>query len=244
MTVVSARLRVGTAYGFREDADAPVRRHEGPGADVVVVLSFGNEWTIDGVRHTSFVGGLHERQVVTEHPGSSFGMQLNLPPPTAYGLFRLPLYTLARRTVALEDVLGRGAEQLVERLVEAPDWNARFALLDDAFAEPPSPSREVVHAYARLRATHGRVRVRALADELGWSRTRLAARFREQVGVPPKTVARVLRFERALELARRGGRSWGEIAYECGYYDQSHLVNEFRAMAGRTPTGVFPRRAA
>ena len=226
-------------YGFREEADGPVRRREGPGTDIVIVLSFGHEWEIDGERRTSFVGGLYDRQVVTEHAGTSYGMQVNLPPPAAFALLRLPLHTLAQRTVGLDDVLGRGADELVERLVAAPTWAARFELLDAAFArrldDAPRPSPGVEWAYERLRATHGRVRVRELADELGWSRKRLASGFREQVGVPPKTVARLLRFERAAALAETGRLSWAEIAYACGYYDQSHLVNEFRAITAQTP---------
>ena len=72
-----------------------------------------------------------------------------------------------------------------------------------------------------------------LARELGWSRKRLVARFREHVGLPPKAVAKLLRFERARELA--GTMPWAELAFECGYYDQSHLINDFRAVTGRTP---------
>ncbi len=80
------------------------------------------------------------------------------------------------------------------------------------------------------------MQIGALAGELGWSRKRLGVRFRQEVGVPPKTVARMLRFERAAALVGRGNCDWALIAFECGYYDQSHLVNEFRAIAGRTPT--------
>jgi AraC-like DNA-binding protein len=234
------RGHVRRYYGFREDAPRPVRRQEGPGADVVLVLSFGEEWLVDGVRHTSFVGGLHDRQVETEHGGRSHGLQVDVSPPAAYGLLGVPQHLLAGRTIAFEDLLGREAEALVERLVDAAGWQERFDLLDVAFAQrladarPPSPG--VVWAYERLRETHGRVRIGELARELGWSRKRLAERFREQVGLPPKTVARMLRFERAAALAEEGERGWAEIAFACGYYDQSHLVNEFRAIAGRTPT--------
>jgi AraC-like DNA-binding protein len=63
----------------------------------------------------------------------------------------------------------------------------------------------------------------------------LSARFREVVGLPPKTVARLLRLERAIELAA-SGVEWAEVAYACGYYDQSHLVNEFRRITGASPT--------
>ena len=97
------------------------------------------------------------------------------------------------------------------------------------------PFSDGAAAWQRLAETHGRLRVEALCEELGWSRKRLAARFRDEVGLPPKTVARLLRLERAIELAGLGA-AWAEVAYACGYYDQSHLANEFRRITGASPT--------
>lgn len=225
--------RVTSYYGFGMETPEPVRQREGPGIDVVVILTFEEHWLIDGERHTSFVGGLHDRQVTTEHPGRSLGMQVNLDPLAARALVGAPLHELAHRTVPLEDVLD--TPFLVEQLAEA-DWDARFALLDETLARrlaDAQPSREVAWAWERLRATHGRVPVGALAAELGWSRKRIVARFRDEIGLPPKSVARLLRFERARELA--GTMSWGELAFECGFSDQSHLIAEFRRITGRTP---------
>jgi AraC-like DNA-binding protein len=194
------------------------------------------------------VGGLHERQVFTENGGSADGMQINLGPLAAYRIFRVPMRTLAHRAVALDDVLGSGAALLVERLAELDDAD-RFDLLDAflstrlAEAQPPDPG--IAWAFTRLVDTHGRTPVARLAEELGWSRRRLVARFQEQVGLPPKAVARLLRFERARDLGGRPDRpSWAEIALECGYYDQSHLINEFRAVTGRTPVTFFQDTAA
>jgi AraC-like DNA-binding protein len=229
--------RVTSYYGFEMETPEPVRQREGPGADVVVILTFEEHWLIDGERHTSFVGGLHDRQVTTEHPGRSLGMQVNLDPLAARALVGAPLHELANRTVPLAEILD--VPFLVERLAVARDWDSRFALLDDAFAPrlaDAHPSREVAWAWRRLRATHGRVAIGELAAELGWSRKRMVARFRDEIGLPPKVVARVLRFERARELA--GTMPWGELAYECGFSDQSHLIAEFRRITGRTP-GTF-----
>jgi AraC-like DNA-binding protein len=221
-------------YGFGEDTGMPVRRREGPGVDIVVILAFEEHWLIDGERQRSFIAGLHEAQVTTEHPGRSLGMQLNLNPLAARALTGLPLHELAERTVALEEVLREPF--LVERLATARDWDARFRLLDDMLAPRlanAQPSREVTWAWKRLKSTYGRAAVGALAEELGWSRKRIVARFRDEVGLPPKAVARLIRFERARELS--GKMPWAELALECGYYDQSHLINEFRAITGRTP---------
>lgn len=236
------RGSVANYYGFRERAAAPVRRREGPGSHVVIVISFGREWLIDGERHTSFAAGLHRQQVTTEHQSESYGMHIELAPPAAWSLFRVPLSTLSQRIVELEEVFGR--PNLPERLYEAGGWEQRFGLLDRLLsarlAAATAPSDGVVWAWRRLVETHGLVRIGRLAEELGWSRKRIVTRFREQVGLPPKAVARLLRFERAQQLLDgQAPPDWARIAVEAGYYDQSHLINDFRAVTGRTPETFF-----
>ena len=225
--------RVTSYYGFEEETPEPVRQREGPGTDVVVILTFEEHWLIDGERRTSFIGGLHERQVTTEHPGRSLGMQFNLDPLAARALVGLPLHELAGLTVPVEGILD---PFLVERLADASAWDTRFALLDAVLSPllaDARPSREVAWAWQRLRETHGRLAIGELAAELGWSRKRIVSSFRDGIGLPPKAVARLLRFEHARELA--GTMSWGELAFECGFSDQSHLIAEFRRITGRTP---------
>jgi AraC-like DNA-binding protein len=225
--------RVTSYYGFEVETPEPVRQREGPGNDVVVILTFEEHWLIDGARHTSFVAGLHDRQVTTEHPGRSLGMQVNLDPLAARALVGVPLHELAGLTVPAEEILD---PFLVERLADTSDWDTRFALLDAALAPQLAdarPTREVAWAWRRLRDTQGRVAIGELTAELGWSRKRIVARFRDEIGLPPKAVARLLRFEHARELA--GTMPWGELAFECGFSDQSHLIAEFRRVTGRTP---------
>ena len=232
-----------TSYdGFREETPVPMVRREGPGRDVVLLISFGEEWSIDGERLTSFAAGLRDRQVTTRHEGRCHGIHVNVSPPAARRLFGVPLHELAYRQVPLENVLAEPF--LAEQLHDEDGWEERFRLLDRVLARrlavSPPASWEVEWAWRRLVESHGGVRVGALAEALGWSRKRLVARFREEVGLPPKTAARVLRFERACELAERGERpDWARIALEAGYYDQSHLINDFRAIAGRTPETFF-----
>ena len=239
---------VRSYYGFSEETAAPLRRREGPGSSVVLVISFEHEWRIGDIkdslrpfeRHTSFIAGLRDSSVLTEHSGRSEGMQVNLAPTAAHALVRLPMHELAGETVALEAVLGGDAHRLVERIHGTSSWNARFELLEAARAarlEDVRPSPEIDWAWRRLESDGGRIRVATLSEELGWSRRRLVARFREEVGVPPKTVARLLRFERALDSMSAGAfPGWARLAASCGYYDQSHLINDFRDITGTTPT--------
>lgn len=211
-------------------------------ADVVVVLDFTDGWRIeqDGVGGIfgSFAGGLHDGPTLVEHPGRSHGVEIDFTPLGARALLGLPGSELAHRVVALQDVLGRAAAELLERLVEATSTRARFALLDDALiarvAEAAPPRPDVVRALGRLDATHGALPVASLAGELGCSRRHLSATFRAELGLPPKAYARVLRFRRATRLLA-GGAELARVAALCGYADQPHLNREFRALAGRTP---------
>jgi AraC-like DNA-binding protein len=228
---------VTSYHGFEERTAAPMRRREGPGRDVLIMVSFGEEWSIDGVRLESFAAGLHERQVTTEHGGHAFGLQVALVPLAARALLG-PLDELAGHAVPLE------APELVDRLYDAATWEARFRLLDEVLlrrlADAPPPDAAVAWAWRRLVETDGRIPIAALTDELGWSRKRIAARFREHVGLTPKRAARLLRFERARELAEQAASAdWTRIALAAGYYDQSHLINDFRAVTGRTPATFF-----
>jgi AraC-like DNA-binding protein len=232
------RGSVARYVGFREETAEPVERREGPGCHIVVILSFGEEWTIDGQLLTSFAGGLRDRQVTTRHEGRSYGIHVDLVPPAARRIFGLPLRELAYTQVPLEVVLDEPF--LAERLAEAPSWDARFRMLDAALARRAGPPTEVDRAWHAIVAAGGDLRIADVAEWLGWSRKRLATRFAEQVGVPPKTLARIARFDRACALAEGCERpDWGRLAVECGYYDQAHLINEFRAFTGQTPETFF-----
>jgi AraC-like DNA-binding protein len=241
--------------GYLEATPRPLRRRQVPSTDITLIISFGP--TIDvsepgdiarasNVR-TSFLAGLHDGPVLTQHAGFQHGVEVRLTPLGARRLLGVPMHALVNHVVALDDLLGRDAGELTERLYDAPGWAARFDLLDVAVATrvaaslPPPPG--VVFAWGRLRQTHGMLPVAALAQELGWSRRHLAAQFRDQVGVPPKLLARILRFDRVVaRLRREDPERWAEVAYDCGYYDQAHFNRDFRQFAGATPTAFLASR--
>lgn len=148
--------------------------------------------------------------------------------------------------VDIGDVLGREGRQLRERLGATSGWQNRFDLVEDFVADRARhvPSPEIEFAYRRLARTAGGARITALAKEIGWSRKHLVNRFRSELGLAPKPVARIMRFQEACRLARTGGvRGWAGIAAESGYSDQAHLVREFSILAGEPPT-AWARRLA
>ncbi|MET8168810.1 helix-turn-helix domain-containing protein [Streptomyces sp. NPDC005329] len=139
---------------------------------------------------------------------------------------------------SLADVWGRDAERIEERLRTAGSWDERFALAADVvrrrIGDGLRVDPEVAHVWRRTVAGSGRVRIDGLAE---WSRKRLWARFRAQLGVTPKRAAQLVRFDRAAHLLAAGLAPAG-VAAESGYVDQSHLHRDVKAFTGLTPTAI------
>jgi AraC-like DNA-binding protein len=226
-------------YDYRE-RNGPRQRCEIPFPGAALILNLGPALDFPEGRRTSFVGGLTDRPVRYESPGPQRGVQANLTVLGAYRFFGVPMDSLANCTVELEDVLGADGRRLFERIAGVDDRVARLDLLESALAgrieTGPRQDDCVEWAVHRLEEADGCVRVASLAEELGWSPKRLVARFREQVGLPPKRLARLLRFHRVVRTLERDETRLAEVAYACGYADQSHLDREFRSFAGSTPT--------
>lgn len=252
-TVPAAALRdaVIRYTGFAQSGGSPVVFRELPCAYVPLILDLGDGWAIGDPRRPehpaerlgSFVAGLTDGPVSVGHEGAARCLQVDLTPLGARRLLGLPMSELANRSVALADVLGRDAPALAGRLADAPGWDARFAMVEDALrarladAAPVDPGTG--WALGRIGATGGRVAIADLVRELGWSHRRLIARFRADVGLPPKAVARIVRFERLRDvLAAHPAIDLARVAAGCGYADQAHLGREVRDLAGLTPTAL------
>ncbi|WP_198535378.1 helix-turn-helix domain-containing protein [Streptomyces caatingaensis] len=197
----------------------------------------------------SLVTGLSDRPMLIEQSGRTYGMTVQLTPPGARALLGMPLHELTNATFRLEDPMGAEARRLTERLAEAPGWPARFRLLDDflltRMTAGPDLASPLRRAWQRLTGLSGDVRIGALADEVGWSRQHLNARFRQEIGLSPKMVGRIARLQRTLSFATDAGHlSWADAAVACGFADQSHLNRDFRLLAGCTPAELSSLLAA
>lgn len=234
---------------YRETAPGHFRNIEYASLTVPLVISFAEPFAIglgknpgDNDRFASFAAGLYAGPVVIESFGGACCVQVNFTPLGARRFFRRPMSELTDSMVVLDDVLGAEGMALRERLGNTPDWKARFDLAEAFVATRLAKTREtqveIAWAYDSIIASDGRRRISSLADSLGWSRKHLAVSFSDAIGVGPKTLSRVVRFNRALKLSRQQPSDWADIAADCGYADQAHLVREFRDLAGETPTAL------
>lgn len=241
--------------GYAEWSAQPVDRREVAVHRVVLILGLGGTLEVSDAAGTqwrstrSFVAGLSQAPTLTRYADQQRGVEIRLTPPGAYRLFGVPMSELTDRVIDLEDIWGRAASQLVERLADAPGWAERFAVLDTELGRlavrGPHPDRELEGAWRRLERSSGVLRIGDLLDDTGWSRRRLAERFRQQTGLTAKALARVMRFQHAVRLLTGPGhRSLASIAVAAGYYDQAHLNRDFRELAGCTPTEYLRARGS
>ncbi|TYK52840.1 helix-turn-helix domain-containing protein [Actinomadura decatromicini] len=167
-------------------------------------------------------------------------VQVRLSPLVAGAILGVSPAELSGAVVGLDELWGREASQIRERLDAASSWPERFALTDAFLAHRharPSLDPEVAWAWRRIVAGRGLTRVDGLAAEVGWSRKRLWSRFRSQIGLPPKRAATLVRFDHAAHRLAQGEDA-ARVAAETGYADQSHLHRDVVAFTGTTPTKV------
>ncbi|WP_330333237.1 helix-turn-helix domain-containing protein [Streptomyces sp. NBC_00536] len=241
-----ARLGRGVVgyRGYLVAMDRPQRRVEVPNGLVTMVVNFAAPVRVSragsgpGTAYSSLVNGLRTDATVGEHDGRMHGVEVHLAPWMAFTLFGVPMWELRDRVVPLSDLLGPSAHVLEARLAREPGWPGRFALLDalllERAAAGPAAAPQTAWAWDRLVESGGTVPLAALARGTGWSPRHLEQRFREQIGLSPKTAARVLRLQRALRMLA-GGAAASVIASACGFYDQAHLHRDFRRMTGFAP---------
>jgi AraC-like DNA-binding protein len=193
---------------------------------------------------TALVGGLHDSAVLVRNGGGCAGIHLFLTPLGMRSLVGVPSAALAGRVVDLFDVWKPDAAELVERLMPATTWEQCFAILDEVFLRalrPVSPPPAIASSWRMLARAHGCLSIRELAREVGWSRRHLTERFNAELGVTPKTAARILRFEHACRTIMDERPSLADAAQSSGYQDQAHMTREWRALAGCTPRAWIAR---
>ena len=190
--------------------------------------------------------GLQTSAVVIEHPDWHRVLGMRLRPAGAYALLSQPMSEVSGYTVDLPDLLGTAARELTDRCHAAATVEVCFARaaawVCDRVRRARSVDPAVAWSLSRIEQSGGRVPIAELRDHTGFSKTRLAALFRDQVGALPKVYARIVRFRRALALLDAEPASLAEAALDAGYYDQSHMTTEFRELGGLTPREFVAQR--
>ena len=197
--------------------------------------------------HGAVVSGAHDHFSVRGMGGASSVMGVHFKPAGAAAFFGGVHGELRNRTVLLEALWGPMARQLRERLQAASSVSIKMRILEDALLlrlmNAASPDSMVTWALRALHRDPTAARIDAIQRASDCTAPRFIRRFDAAVGLTPKRYARVLRFNSLLpRIVRVGPRDWAELAVEGGFYDQAHLIHEFRRLAGVTPAAYLPVR--
>jgi AraC-like DNA-binding protein len=191
------------------------------------------------------VSGPHSRFFVldTSRPASIVGVHFK--PSGAFPFFALPVDELRNRHVPLDVLWGGRAGELRERLLATEGAEARLLLLERLLLSllHRSMSRHAAVGHALAAFGRGPRRIADVVDETGLSPRRFIRLFSDEVGLTPKSFCRIRRFQRTVALLHRAQAvDWSDMAIDCGYFDQSHMIHDFQDFAGLSPSAYFSRR--
>jgi AraC-like DNA-binding protein len=189
------------------------------------------------------VAGPRTRALFKNATGVARAVVLQFRPGWSAPLVGRAASALTDRIVPLEDLWGRPGRDLCNELVATRSLPEVLDRLSQAISLRTHQTFEPAGARLARRAVRllegGEVRVESVAEVLGVTGRHLRRAFNESVGIGPKEFARTVRLQRAVTGATTSN-DWARIAVEAGYYDQSHLIADFRELVGLTP-GDFVR---
>jgi AraC-like DNA-binding protein len=209
---------------------------------IVTVASGSEHWAPRSV----LVGPSTQRREDLKLTGTLQVLSIRFSPIGFRALFGIPARLLRDQAIEAEMVLGPEIVEVYEQLgaVEPVRWQTiaeEYLLKRVRTLTPSTETRIAGKAAASMHRSRGRVSVAEVAAQSAVSTRHLERVIQEQVGVSPKMFGRLLRLDQALaQLNQRS--NWAEIAIACGYFDQSHMVRDFRAMTGATPVEFLALR--
>jgi AraC-like DNA-binding protein len=205
--------------------------------DVVIDLRAPMRSVASGIQTSSI-------RLDTSGPLTLFGIRLKA--GGAAGVLGIPAVELQNQSVLLND-FWPCADELIDVLGRTSDPHARARSVEKflfhRIRDSSSADLAIRSAAERWRSAPGSIPVEAMADQLGFGVKRFSRRFGEQVGVAPKSYARIMRFQNAVSILQgMANPDWADVALRAGYYDQAHFNHDFRKFAGCTPSVYLARR--
>jgi AraC-like DNA-binding protein len=226
------------ARGTRSEFDAP--EPIVPDGCVEIIFNLADPFADHrGLQPLDLIAGQMTGPVTAVATGHVDLIGVRFRPGRAGAALRTPMWELRDRLIAASDALG-GAAQLVEDLRDLPRArriDVLCAALSRRFGGRRGPATTAIdHALAVIESNRGIIAIDKVARQVGITRRHLERRFRDEVGLGAKHIARIARVHAALDLMRQQPLlSGAEISAWCGYSDQAHLIRECKSLTGRTP---------
>lgn len=207
-----------------------------PAATVDLIIRLDSARTSD-----SNIFGPRTRSVVIQTTSEQELIGVHFKPGGAIPLLRFPVADLQNRGISLSDLWGEeNAQRLLCMLHETPTTERKFWILERwllRLAAKSLQNHPVVTFAMRAFCSGPCGSAAEIADKTGYSHRHFIEIFRNQVGMTPKRFHRLYRFRRVIETVRRQTVvDWADVGLSLGYFDQAHLIHDFREFSGLTPT--------
>ena len=196
----------------------------------------------------TFTTGLHSqtnqvRRFIAKERYGIFGVMLQ--PYAIPLLFKIPSAEIKNELIDLISLLGQEGKDITEQILMAKDNFQRVKLMN-CFLEQrmlPFDRPEIVNATQLIYNSKGLVNIKNLSDQCCLSQRQFERKFIEHIGFSPKSFSRIVRFKSLLESYKKGDSTLTEVAYDFGYYDQAHFIQDFKQFSGYTPNRYFSGKA-
>lgn len=187
-----------------------------------------------------WASGLRTEPITIPAGNKSEMMVISFKKGMAASFFPFPLNEIADSVVDADLVWGTDFGLLRERLLATNDIDQRFRIVEEflmrEFRAQMAVNPCVAYAIGEMTERPDAVSIARMNDRIGYSQKHFTDMFRRQVGVTPKSYLKIMRFQKAVRTIDAAENiDWGQISLECGFYDQSHFINDFKHFAGFTP---------
>lgn len=179
------------------------------------------------------VGAMTRPRDVPLVAGQSF-LGVRFRPGMAGAWLRIDGQALTDQIRPFCDALGTAASDLVDRIAKVDSVEERISLLEARLARGPAMTA-MQQAIGELVRSKGQLPIAEFAELAEVSPRQLRRTCLSQVGLSPKQLARILRFRNAVTVLREGATGMAGLALDCGYFDQAHMIRDFRELAGTSP---------
>ncbi|MBI9051062.1 MAG: AraC family transcriptional regulator [Anaerolineaceae bacterium] len=161
--------------------------------------------------------------------------------PAIMPFISMPADMFENRAIALDDVLENKFRHMIEPVFSMDNMPERISFLEETLTQwlikgVPARPPAFQHAVSMLHHSFGQSPIQMVCEESGLYPRKLERQFNQYMGVSPKTYARILRFNFAIQqLLTVPITNSTEMAFQAGYSDQAHFIRECREFTGRTP---------
>lgn len=211
-----------------------------------LIVNLGDPYLVNGqLCPDAWVEGLGDRPCTTAARGATWLLGVEFQPWAGPLVLGGGAREYAGHVVDAHVVWGRAVRRLREQLHEAASGGDPAEVLGRFLGARLRPARaDVEAALVRLVRSGGRSSIERVAHDVSLDVRTFRRHCEQRLGISPKRLARLVRFDRAVgALSGRRQVPWAEFAAAHGFYDQGHLIREFRSLLGLTPVEFLRRRA-